>query len=192
MSIKIHTYIHTGVVFIAKFCVILRCSGAKHFSHTTVSLYAKWLNTDWTSYDSLMAVTLLNTRSTCKLKCHLSRDLHSSLAHTSILVNEGQNLDDDKISYHNFLSTKYKVTLLLPQIWSLHLIITSALSKICILLQRMTMTDLKPNPNEPIFGRRIGLHITVLSDWPEKTYLPNWSDHQWYFLVIWQRTWSQK
>ena len=30
-----------------------------------------------------------------------------------------------------------------------------------MLLQRMTMTNLKPNPNEPIFGRRIGLHIRL-------------------------------
>ena len=57
-----------GVVLIAKFCVnIAFFRWCTHSGHITTSPYAKWLNTNWASYGSLVAATLLNTRSTCKL-----------------------------------------------------------------------------------------------------------------------------
>ena len=40
------------------------------FFHIAVSLYAKWLNTDSTSYGSVVAAAPLSTSSTCRL-CHL-------------------------------------------------------------------------------------------------------------------------
>ena len=92
-----------------KYCIF---SGAIHILATSLHQYAKWLNTSWTSYASLVDAALLNTRSTCKLsviKDHTVTQLsiynvisavapHSSAMHCKSAVNEGWNLDNDKIN----------------------------------------------------------------------------------------------
>ena len=50
--------------FLHKYC-FFGCHA--HFSHIAASLYSKWLNTNWTSYGSLVAALSLSVRSACKI-----------------------------------------------------------------------------------------------------------------------------
>ena len=76
----------------------------------------------------------------------------------------------------------------IPQTWSLCLIISSTLSvnKLCILFLRM-MIDLRLNCNEHTSGRMVSISRLKHKShtWPCQT-------DQWYFLVNWLKTWSQK
>ena len=79
-----------GVTLIAKLCIF-------GVPYAFVSSYAKRLNTDWTSYGSLVAVESLNTRSTSKLCVTSAMATHSSSpVHATSAVSEGQNLYDER------------------------------------------------------------------------------------------------
>ena len=164
---------HSGVVLIAKFCINIVFFGCcMHFGHIAASLYAKWLNTDWTSYGSLW------------LPCHSTLDLlgnsvssktvqlmifsvisavapHSFPPHTTSLVNgraESGQWRNKHISCHNFANLRQYC--FHPQVLSLHLIISSALSTNEIHILEKKTPHFKLNPNETISGR-IGLHIRL-------------------------------
>ena len=168
---------HSGVVLIAKFCINIVFFGCcMHFGHIAASLYAKWLNTDWTSYGSLW------------LPCHSTLDLlgnsvssktvqlmifsvisavapHSFPPHTTSLVNgraESGQWRNKHISCHNFANLRQYC--FHPQVLSLHLIISSALStnEIHILEKKKPISNwilMKPYLEE----------LVSISDWPEIT-----------------------
>ena len=168
---------HSGVMLIAKFCVNTAFFGYHvHFGHIAASPYTIWLTTDWTSYGSLWLPhhSVIKDRTATQLMIFgvISAGVpHSSPPCTTSPVNEGRNLNDDKINVLLLAAIIFRLLgdAFSPQVLSLHRIVGNALSEneICILFWRRRI-NLKPNPNETIPRKRLGLPV---SDWPEIMYL---------------------